>query len=437
MKKGLIFLLGIMSFLGINTVSADIIISNYYDHFEEHVNAYNTYKENIDYMINYWEENYSDTYPYYYITLNLQQLNYSGGSPDFILMASKNNTFIYDSPAQAFVGNDFQSIIGYYTDVNEYNFDSHWGSNLFYTNRKDSDTFAYNFHHTLTSNGLFYDNSNSDFLISNYTSDELNISIPNIEIKNGSIFPTIIDLYDGSYLSGLTENYVEINLNDYAYVALSLKDYNTIPANNYSYYTNMYVKGQLCSTPVYNYGQTERKEILSGTQVQRCTSYYDDFTLLRKYILRTDVENHAIYYLTGYDSTKENIVKVNSSIYNITYITEENKDNPEVNIGGKIYPTLPYDKLTDSATKSEDEDYISGVVCPVGDLNCYQEFTPENNFDSLFDKPLDMLKSVWGAIISIFDLIGQFIALLPPTMQGFLYLAFGIGVVLGIIKILV
>ena len=123
-------------------------------------------------------------------------------------------------------------------------------------------------------------------------------------------------------------------------------------------------------------------------------------------------------------------------MFTITYITEETQDTPYVEVNGKNYPTISYDNLTDSATKSEDEDYISGVSCAVGDFNCYNKYNPENIFDTIFSAPLEFLTGIWSSITIVFTLITQFILLLPPVIQTFLYLSFMIAIILGLIKIL-
>lgn len=197
----------------------------------------------------------------------------------------------------------------------------------------------------------------------------------------------------------------------------------------------MYIKGQLCPTTVYNYGTEEKKDYISGWQNQDCGTYYDSYTRHLNYIRSEDITNHAVYYLTGYDSTKENLVKVNPSVYNITYITEENKDNPQVNIGGKVYSILPYNKLTDTAILTEQNGVNNTWTCAKYDTDCFMDSSGVD-IDNLFSNPIETLKTVWGAITSIFSLIAEFILLLPPTMQAFLYLAFGVGTALGIIKIL-
>ena len=465
MKKGLIFLMGIVSFLGINTVSAEEI----YFEYETNINDVKPYIDNIGYdtinkaineYIKYYNESLSNEYPYYFISLSVLHLS-SNDEFHIVLTVFEENDLDYfpryfdqtfDSSyiiAHPTYSKKFKQY-SYNIDSNSiYELDIEYGLSylsIFDIDLENSYKYynPYNYYYSnfdfYYRGDLFDDNWNGELLYL-YKDDTLYFPLfdnsERYSVYNASskfIFEPYY-LYDNN--DSLKEKvYTTINLNDYPYVALSLKDYNTIPESNSSVYTNISVKGQLCITPVYNYGMTERKDILTGTQVQRCSSYYNDFTSTRMYFLKTDVENHAIYYLKAYDTSKENIIKVDTSVFDISYITEDTKDNPYVSISGKQYPTIAYDNLTDTATKSEDEDYISGVSCPVGDFNCYNEYNSENIFTDLFDKPLEMLKSVWSAIISIFDLIAQFIALLPPTMQGFLYFAFGIGIILGVIKIL-
>lgn len=454
MKKGLmIFTLGILSFLGINTVKAETYqASNFYLEFDDHLQAYHTYKDNIDYLINYWENNHSSDYPFYFIIARHGTTTSSVKDWDYTLYSTNSTEFVLQRGSliglgNTWDGNDFKYTYSYNSITNEYKYSNNRLSFQFSIRNENnvstyivdsniSPIFKYQIHRYTTEGNSYTEDFNT-ILLPSFNSELYSLSIPEIEIKDKDKFPTLKSLYDGSYISNLTNNYLEINLNNYEYIALSLKDYNNIPANNNSLYTNIYVKGQLCITPVYNYGMTERKDVLTGSQIQGCSVYHDDFTLNRMYILKEDVINHAIYYLKSYDKSKDNIVKIDTSVFDISYITEDNKENPIVSINGKDFPTLPYDDLTDSSTISQDNGYTPGVSCPVGDMNCYNDNNPSNIFNNLFDKPLEMLKDVWVVILSFFNLIGEFIALLPPTMQAFLYLAFGIGISLGIIKILV
>ena len=462
MRKGLIFLLSIVSFLGINTVSAEEI----YLEYETNVNQIKPYIDEIGYdainnaikeNIKYYNENLANDYPYYfisfqkspyvsddnlYITLTaLDKLDYdyfpayfsNNFSSDYLLSGSYINKkqiyYNYNTNEVINTTSEYYNIALFslsneYKKLNPYNY-YYSNFDLYYKGTmltSETDTGSWSlayldpedtlyFPHLDNSDKYYVHQANTDFIIEPYY------------------------LYDGN-TSLNDETYASINLNDYSYVALSLKDYNTIPENNSSVYTNISVKGQLCITPVYNYGQTERKDVLTGTQIQGCTQYYNDFTLTRMYILKDDVENHAIYYLKAYDTSKENYVKVDTSRFNITYITEEKKDNPEVLINGKVYPTLPYGSLTDTSTKSEEEGYVPGVSCAVGDLNCYDKYSSENIFDEVFSSPLDFLKNIWSSVTSIFDVITEFISLLPPTMQSFLYLSFMVAVAFGLIKLI-
>ena len=451
MKKGLIFLLSIVSFLGINTVSAKEIYLDYQSNINDiepfisdigH-ETLNTYIHNL---ISYYNENYSKSYPFYIISISkfdenifridltcFEELDYNNSFSQMIeshyIPHSLNSIQIYYSydfsnksfsELNNFNGSLYSYDIFYlYQDINSYlpynyyysNFDFYYYGSLF---NDDNDQLTY-----LNPDDILYFPHFDD-------SDKYSVVHANTDYLFEPYY-----LYDDN-TSLKEETYVTINLNDYPYIALSLKDY----TKRDTFYTNIYVKGQLCLTPVYNYGMTEKTEYYSSYQVQRCSTYYDSFTLNRTYILKQDIENNAIYYIKAYDVSKENIIKVDTSIFDISFITEENKDNPYVSISGKNYPTISYDTLSSSATKSEDEDYISGVSCQVGDFNCYNEYNPSNIFNDLFDKPLEVLKDLWSAIVSIFELIGLFIALLPPTMQGFLYTSFGVMILLGVIKML-
>ena len=436
MKKFLVLCICIVSFFGIHTVKADTEIYNYEYMLESYSDTGLSEKQLLQLLQNeteinkvkdYWEKNLKSDYPYYFYGINS---NVIGERIDLIFMCFKGIPF-YDSLS-------LSRSIGRTNSVGIVH-SLKCSSTCYELQKVESSTWYYNsplyYWPEKKERGylpfIYYD-SNFNYIFNldqtaNIVKDEQVI----YTLNKGDIIPTYKNLFNVS-----VNNYVEVNLNNYAYIALSLKDYTKEISNSYSEYSNIYVKGQLCATPVYNYGQTERKDILTGSKVQACSLYNSDYALTRFYILPSDIKNHAIYYLKAYDTTKDNYVKIDTSYFDITYITEENKDNPQVSIDGKIYPTLSYDKLTDTSTKSEDEGYVSGVSCAVGDFNCYSEYNPSNVFKDIFDKPLEALKSVWSAIINVFELIKMFIMLLPQTLQSFLYLSFMIAIVLGIIKII-
>lgn len=54
----------------------------------------------------------------------------------------------------------------------------------------------------------------------------------------------------------------------------------------------------------------------------------------------------------------------------------------------------------------------------------------------LFSNPIEALQSVWQSIVNIFNLIGEFIALIPSPLKEFLISAFMLSIILGVLKII-
>ena len=450
MKKLSYLFITIISFIGISSVNADTYqATNFYNKFVSLYNYYDLYEKNINYMINYWEEHFSHDYPYYAVVIN-----------DNFNSSCSNN--INNCSVSLYYGSSISSI--FYSDFGGFLFNGYWvqkpGNPRYSAIVYDPSTSLYSYYNAndddyltppivyyinsmsnitsnnglklLTSNGLkFSANSNFDkFYISAYENQELGLSFPAYDLEDGDLYPSLVDLVGGNYQPNPMSSYVEIDLNNYSYVALSLKDYTLRNDNINQFSTNIYTKGQLCLTPVYDYGMKEKTDFYNGYQVDRCSVVYDDFTPVRTYILKQDLENNAIYYLKAYDTSIENKVKVDTNIFNITYITSENADNPSVNINGRNYPTIAYNNLSSSSTQSEEEGYVSGES-----TNVLDRFD-DNFISNFFSSPLNVLKSVWGAITSMLSLVATFIALLPSTLQGFLYMSFALAIILGIIKIL-
>lgn len=413
------------------------------DNFLDFTSYFNNHYEIItrlyDMIFEEYNANYSEDYPYYHLTY-FREPSYNNDNKLIYTLYVQLSAY-YDVPYFYLFGDNRSPVLAYNDSEYIENMSDNYirieaGYNL------DTSTYIpaqrgtisilpsymfnlYSFYET------FYIDSNFDIkLVTEREEDSIIIhdyrnTGTDLILKNGDTFPT---LFKNSNITNF--NYTEINLNDYAYIALSLKNYNQEPFS-----TNVYVKGNYCLTPVYNYGMTERKDILTGTQVQRCSPYYNDYTPVRTYIIESDLKNHAIYYLKAYDTSKDNYVKIDTSVFDITYITEEKSNYPYVTIDGKTYPTIPYDDLTDTSTKSEDDGYNSGTSCAVGDFNCMTS-SSTSSFSDLFDKPLEVLKSIWSSITSVFSLITYLISLLPSEMATFLYLGFTLAIVIGLIKII-
>lgn len=435
--KYLKYLLLMIPFMFINSVKAESIEFNNNNDYTSHLSVqevftnkdYKEYLEELKRLLfEKYESDYSEIYPYYVIELSFNKSSsfsitlsmvMSNQKFSFNYKKSVNNVYGYNlledntNPEGLPINGKWQNLeVSYDSSSTTYNLPelkkyvsvpAHYAF--------QPSIFCSNF--LVSSNFDLYFYTDYDSVIINNYLDRGNTYI----LKNGDILPTI---YKGKDFTDKS-NLVEVDLNSYPYIALSLKDYSKTEAFD----VNNYVKGQYCLTPVYDYGLKERREFLSQTQVERCSPYYNDFTLIRTTILKSDLDNHAIYYLKSYDTSKENKVKIDSSVFNIHYITEEEKDNPILNINGTKYSTLPFDKLTDTANKSESEGYVSGAS---GEIKV--------NWSDIFTSPLDFIKGIWSSVTQVFIVIGYFISLLPVQLQYFLYISFMLAIILGLLKII-
>lgn len=447
--KYLKYLLLMIPFMFISSVKAESIEFNNNNDYTSKLSVqevftnkdYKEYLEELKRLLfEKYESDYSEIYPYYVIELSFNKSSsfsitlsmvMSNQKFSFNYKKSANNSYGYNlledntNPEGLPINGKWQDLeVSYDSSSTTYNLPelkkyvsvpAHYAF--------QSSFFCSNF--LVSSNFDLYFYTDYDSVIINNYLDSGNSYI----LKNGDILPTIYkgkDFIDKS-------NLVEVDLNSYPYIALSLKDY----SKTEEFSVTNYVKGQYCLSPIYDYGLKERKDVLTGTKIQRCSLVYTDFTPVRTSILKSDLENHAIYYLKAYNTNIENKVKIDTSVFNIHYITEEEKDNPILTINGKKYSVLPYDNLTDSSTKSEDENYSSGVSCAVGDFNCTASIMGSNfKWSDIFTSPLDFIKGIWSSVTQVFIVIGYFISLLPMQLQYFLYISFMLAIILGLLKII-
>lgn len=449
--KNLKYLLLIIPFMFINNVKADTVeFNNLNQGTDLSIQEIFDNEDNKEYieelqrlLFEKYESEYSTVYPYYVITIGFNSNNSKMTSIYLNMqMFSQPVSASYDKNVNNGYGRvyleDGTQVGGYpvsgkYQELQT----SYIASSTTYnlpTLRSDFANFGnYGFQSTLylpscfiSSNFDIIFHTNHDSIVIHNFRDTGNDYI----LKDGDVVPT---LFKGKDFNNNTGNLIEVNLNSYSYIALSLKDY----SKTEEFSVTNYVKGQYCLSPVYDYGLKERKDVLTGTKIQRCSLEYTEFTPVRTSILKSDLENHAIYYLKAYNTNIENKVKIDTSVFNIHYITEEEKDNPILTINGKKYSVLPYDNLTDSSTKSEDEGYASGGSCAVGDFNCTASMMGSNfKWSDIFTSPLEFIKGIWSSVTQIFIVIGYFISLLPMQLQYFLYISFMLAIILGLLKII-
>lgn len=398
----------------------------YFDNFKEYDNfSFDLIENKIKDLIKIWEDKYKNEFPNYFISIRsypkVSFPTYSNMSTQYLrimLIYSKyipiNVNQFGDCFKQAssdigmiFVdsGSDFEfSSVSYdysFSDLNifdDYNLSNSGVKSVYLST-------------------LYYD-SNFDLPFG------LEDTIYNVKKENDILFTLsnktdVVPTYKDKFVDKTDLNYVEVDLNSYPYIILSLKDY----SKTEEFSTINYVKGQYCLTSVYNYGSTEKKDIIEGSKNKRCSLYYDNYTPIRTYILNSDLKNNAIYYLKAYDTTKENKVKIDTSVFNIHYVSEEEKNNPIITINGKKHTPKSYDELTDTATKSEDENYADGA-------------SEEFSITDIFSAPLEFFKKIINAISEFNGLIKELFSFLPDEFLAFLLAAFALLVVVVIVKIL-
>lgn len=398
----------------------------YFDNFKEYDNfSFDLIENKIKDLIKIWEDKYKNEFPNYFISIRsypkVSFSTYSNMSTQYLRIMLIYSKYIPISVNQ--FGDCFKQAS---SDIGM----------IFVDSGSDFEFSSVSYDYSFSDLNIFddYDLSNSGvksvYLSTLYYDSNFDLpfgledTIYNVKKENDILFTLsnktdVVPTYKDKFVDKTDLNYVEVDLNSYPYIILSLKDY----SKTEEFSTINYVKGQYCLTSVYNYGSTEKKDIIEGSKNKRCSLYYDNYTPIRTYILNSDLKNNAIYYLKAYDTTKENKVKIDTSIFNIHYVSEEEKDNPIITINGKKHTPKSYDELTDTATKSEDENYADGAS---------EKFT----FSDIFTAPLEFLKTIWNSITQFFQVINQFISLLPETLQAFLYMSFMLAIILGLIKII-
>lgn len=288
-----------------------------------------------------------------------------------------------------------------------------------------SDPNYNNFYMFYDSNFNFINNS-GDFIFSGFYDNENSDYNNMIHAYNGETMPKIKDLLQYSSWSDYTQNHIsnysEVNLDNYEYILLSLKNYSNVQA----FQSDFYVKGSIGITPIYNYGQSS-KDSVTGSQVQdRCNISYSSYTALPFYITQTDIQNNSIYAVKSCSSGSS--FKYDSSIFDITYVTPSNVYNPTITINGKTYNVIPYDDLPSTATGNEESNYIPGESGSATDTG---------GLDSAIKGARDTFSGLWNTFTYFTDFIGQLFSSLPSELSSVLLTCFTVALVIGLLKIFV
>lgn len=214
--------------------------------------------------------------------------------------------------------------------------------------------------------------------------------------------------FETTYDEFISSSYTTVNLDDYEYVILNLKDYSKKSA----FETNLQVKGSIAITPVYEFGTVEKETI-----TDLCNTVYDDFTDYRFFILKNDLINNAVYIVKSCKNTNASF-KYDSSLFDITYVTSENVNDPVVTFGGVDYHTIPFNKLSNTVNKNEEEGFIPGES---------EKFDP-------FDSVVDYISSFCSSLTTFMGLVTKFFNTLPIEIRAISITMFTTAITLGVIK---
>lgn len=430
MKKYLIIGLSIISSLFlVGNVKADDITSRDYYLFENDSTFFNNFDYSSEFidtfskqLIAKWEKDYKEDWPYYYISIDRV---YNNDSVDFsirlgmlkaIPIVSTDNVGIFKYGTWVAESTTYYNLFMYFKDSSlvseEYTDGINTNPYLSWRSCSNGNNSDCEYHYYLFN---YYD-SNFDMLSRfDYTFVVKDIDGTELfSFNKGDIIPT----YKDKFVDKTDLNYVEVDLNSYPYIILSLKDY----SKTEEFSVINYVKGEYCLSAAYDYG-LKTKEDYDSVVSDVCSPYYDVYTPVRTYVLKSDLTNHAIYYLKAHDTTKENKVKIDTSVFNIHYISEEEKDNPIITINGKKYSPKSYDNLPSDSIKNTEEENWPGK-------------SEEFSITDIFTAPLEFFKKIINAISEFNGLIKELFSFLPDEFLAFLLAAFALLVVVAIVKIL-
>lgn len=394
MKKLLFTLL--ISLCLLPCVNADsIILQSTNNNLENHnykVIGTQTFEEAYNSLLDIYKENTYKYYAIYYIDSQEMQSN----SMRLVLFNDSSYTITVDLDS-VFLSIDDEDAITYkYTYATDDIFNS-IGENT------DLRFFRYN--------TISLIDTNFKFILQGASYEIQGFYEDSIYLKNGDILPTYLNLKKYSSwteYSSANSTFKEVNLDDYEYVILNLKNYTRKSA----FETNLKVKGSIAITPVYEFGTVE-KEVITD----RCNTSYSDYTDYRFFILKNDLINNAVYIVKECADSGSSF-KFDSSIFNVTYVTAENVNDPVITVGGVQHHTIPFNKLSNTVNKNEEENFIPGST---------EQFDP-------FGDVVDYISSFWNSLTTFMGLVTKFFNTLPVEIRAISITMFTTAITLGVIK---
>ena len=410
MKKYLLTLLTLFVVLAPNVKAEDKIYSfNFPCSKESCLNSINDNSSTLNAYYDYLEKNKS-TYDYYFITYS----SYGKKDSFELFTFTKDKSVSFTEKVEGVTLRFFYNFMMWVDDSGIQSKSNYDYSNNFYY---DLDLFHPYFH--------FYD-TNYKLQVTSFEKVSPGVDFyatnETLIFNRGDLYPSIKELVKYNSFAEFKKNQSDpnvttVNLDNFEYVILNLKNYNQDKAFN----TNLQVKGSIGITPIYNFGQTAKDDIMGSKVQDRCNVKYDDYTDYRLSILKQDLQNNSFYVVKACESGSS--FKFDNTIFNITYVDENNKSDPIVSIGGKDYHVIPFDKLPSSSNKNEEENYVPGES---------ERFALLDKIDFLINN----LNRVWDSFTSFMGFVGKMFSTLPDEFKAIAISSFTIGCTLMVFKII-
>ena len=167
------------------------------------------------------------------------------------------------------------------------------------------------------------------------------------------------------------------------------------------------------ASKVEEFGTVEKSLV-----TDRCNLSYSDFTNYRFFVLKNDLTNNAFYIVKACEENSS--FRFDSTVFDATYVTTENVDDPVVTFGGVEYHTIPFNKLSNSANQNESNNFIPGES--------------GSSLTDIIDNISDFTSDIWNAISSFMGLVTKFFNTLPEEFRYLSITSFTVLTFIAIIK---
>ena len=379
-------------------------------------------------VVDKYNSDYKDTYPHYGIAVT-------------VFTETKNSNDLYYLSVNLLGGEEVFDVVGlndslYYRSYHNtpvVHISSIYFNDTYFTNLVNDSDFFYNLYkneedifyaYDVGHNNLPYEPYSGIYSPAYYFESNVDLYFPvnlkvydsnNKIIKDYKIGDLIPPLYEDGYdVNATPSNYTTVDLDKYDYVILNLKNYDTKEA----FSSVLKTKGMIGITPVYNFGTTEKETI-----TDRCNISYEDYTDYRLFVTKQDLTNNSVYYIKS--CQEHSSFKFDNKVFDITYVTDDNINDPVVKIGDKEYHTIPFSQLSNSANQNEENNFVPGESSNLSD---------KLTFKNILENVTDTLSSVWDSIITFMSLVTKLFNTLPVEFRAVTITSFTIMCVLGIIK---